>query len=85
MPGYPAPMGTGAWIVTVVTVAAVVAVVAWFSATRHHPERHREPPRPADATGRGTLPGRVVERPAGPDAESMSPEQIGGDAGGRPA
>ena len=62
----------------ILAVVATVAVVAWFIFNRRHPERaalHSQP-------DRVTTSERLYEsagRPAGPDAETMDPDQLGGD------
>lgn len=67
------PMGTGELIALVFVVAITVVALGYFFFVRRHPEnadRHEgAADRTADATGRGTLPGDVQERPAGPGAE----------------
>jgi hypothetical protein len=59
-------------------VLLTLIAIAYFVFARKHPEnadRHVDYDNTdADASGRGTLPGRVQERPAGPDAESQAPE-----------
>jgi hypothetical protein len=69
-------MGNGEMIALVVVVVMTLAAIAYFVLVRRHPEntdRHDDSPSGrADATGRGTLPGDVQERPAGPDAESQA-------------
>jgi hypothetical protein len=76
VPGYARLMGTGEIIALVVAVGLTLAAIVYFVAVRRHPEntdRHDDPPGArADVTGRGTLPGDVQERPAGPDAESQA-------------
>jgi hypothetical protein len=69
-------MGTGEIIALVLVVALTVAALVYFVAVRRHPETTARDDDPsggrADVTGRGTLPGDVQERPAGPDAESQA-------------
>jgi hypothetical protein len=69
-------MGSGEMIALVVVVVMTLAAIAYFVLVRRHPEttaRHDDAPSGrTDATGRGTLPGDVQERPAGPDAESQA-------------
>jgi hypothetical protein len=72
------------WVVIVGGVVAVLAVVAWFTLTRQHPEgadrhledHHIDDQPHVDAAGRGTGSPGVVDRPAGPDAESMAPDPM---------
>ena len=62
------------WLVIVVAVVAAGAAVIWFWLTRQHPEqadRHAGDHPHVDPIGRGTGSPGVVDRPAGPDAESM--------------
>jgi hypothetical protein len=62
------------WLVVVMGIAATAGTVAWFLGARRFPERaasHDEPRPPEDESGRGAQPGDVVERPAGPGAESQ--------------
>lgn len=71
------------WIVIGLAVVATVAVVWWFATARQVPERaagHRADPadrQDPDESGRGVQPGDVVERPAGPGAESQRPDGRG--------
>lgn len=70
-------MGTPETIALIIGIALTVAVIGYFVFARKHPENaDRHQPYEADidddATGRGTLPGRVHERPAGPDAEGQA-------------
>jgi hypothetical protein len=78
---------TGSTAILVVLSLAVTAVtIGWFFATQRHPERASSH-EPADrSTGRSDVlrdadppsPDRG-DRPAGPDAETMNPELLGGD------
>lgn len=73
-------MSAGAWLVVILGVLATVAVVAWFAGARKFPEQadSHDTGRPfEDESGRGEQPGRVVERPAGPGAESQRPDGRG--------
>ncbi len=66
-------------ITIVASVILVVGVSAWFLLARKHPERaasHEE--RDAESTRSDEF-YRGVDRPAGPDAEPMSPDELGGD------
>jgi hypothetical protein len=66
-----------AWVVVFGGGALVIACVAWFTATRRHPEKasgHAEDRPYVDGEGHGTSSPGVMDRPAGPDAENMSPE-----------
>jgi hypothetical protein len=65
-------------VVIVIGVVATIAVVAWFIIPRQHPDdasSHGDPPTrtTSDQLYRG------VDRPAGPDAEVMDPDRLGGD------
>jgi hypothetical protein len=66
---------------TIVVIAASLMIlfcVAWFLLSRQHPERAAAH---ADAE-RTTTSDELydgVDRPAGPDAELMTPEELGGD------
>jgi hypothetical protein len=66
-----------AWVVIFGGGIAIILLVAWFTLTRQHPEeadRHADDRPHVDPMGRGTRSPGVVDRPAGPDAESMVPE-----------
>lgn len=70
-------MGTAELIALIIGVGLALAVIGYFVFVRKHPEnadRHTSYDNDvsSDATGRGTLPGRVRERPAGPDAEGQA-------------
>lgn len=73
-------MSLAAWAVVVIGTAATLAVALWFATTRQVPERaashDTDGPR-EDESGRGQLSGDVVERPAGPGAESQRPDGRG--------
>jgi hypothetical protein len=80
-------MDTGV-IAAIVGVVLTVAVIVYFVATRKHPENaasHSDTSTRADSTGRGTQPGPVVERPAGPDAEPQTADGAPGPPAGPPA
>lgn len=65
-------------VVIVLAVAAAAVVVAWFFLNRRNPERAAT----HDTGIAESRSGRFYEgadRPAGPDAETMDPEQLGGD------
>lgn len=65
-------------VVVVITVAIVAALIAWFFATRQHPEQtatHSDAP--ASTTSEEFY--GKADRPAGPDVEPMDPELLGGD------
>jgi hypothetical protein len=71
-------MSTTSIVVVVAAALATVACVAWFLFSRKHPERaatHSDAP----ATTRSEELYGGADRPAGPDAESMDPDDIGGD------
>lgn len=74
-------------VVVVVGVALAAVVIGYFVFSRQHPEnadRHEpyDADTASDATGRGTLPGKVNERPAGPDAEGQAVDGRGDVAPG---
>jgi hypothetical protein len=57
--------------------AAVIAAVVWFMSNRQHPEnadRHADDRPNVDEIGRGNRSPGIIDRPAGPDAESMAPD-----------
>jgi hypothetical protein len=65
-------------VVIVISIVATLAVLVWFLRPRNHPEdaatHGDEPPTTtADELYRGS------DAPAGPDAEVMDPERLGGD------
>lgn len=68
-------------IAAVVGVLLTVAIIVVFVVIRKHPENaagHSDTGTRADTTGRATQPGPVMERPAGPDAESQAVHPEGG-------
>lgn len=71
-------MSPAAVIVIVVGSISAVACVAWFVFGRRHPEQaatHLD--NPPSTAAEEMYDG--VDRPAGPDAELMAPEDLGGD------
>ena len=71
-------MDTPTIIVVVVAVLLTVGCVAWFLLVRKHPENAAT----HDDASPTTTSGRLyagVDRPAGPDAETMDPDELGGD------
>lgn len=68
-------------VVLIVAIVAGATVLAWFFAQRAHPEEfitHEAPgdqPEPTESDRYYEL----ADRPAGPDAEPMDPERLGGD------
>jgi hypothetical protein len=74
-------MSLFAVVVLLVAAAVGLAVLAWFFGQRAHPEdlnTHEAPgdqPEPTDDHDFYEL----VDRPAGPDAETMDPGRLGGD------
>lgn len=64
--------------VIILAIAAAIAVVAWFFLNRQHPERAASHSRPDTVTTSEQLYGGA-DRPAGPDAEPMDPDRLGGD------
>ena len=71
-------MDTPSIIVVVAALLATAVCVAWFLLARKHPENaatHDDAP--PTSTSDQLYAG--ADRPAGPDAESMDPDEIGGD------
>jgi hypothetical protein len=76
--GYGRVMTT---LVIILAIAATVAVVAWFLLNRKHPDEAADHGRRGQS-GTVTTSEQLYEtadRPAGPDAETMDPDQLGGD------
>ncbi len=72
--------------VIIVAIMGTAAVVAWFLFQRQHPEQAATHSRPgSDHTGTPTSsttserPDETADRPAGPSAETMDPDRLGGD------
>jgi hypothetical protein len=65
-------------LVIILAVVATVAVVAWFFLNRKNPERAARHSQPGTVTTSERL-YETADRPAGPDAETMDPDQLGGD------
>lgn len=79
-------MGDTATTLTIVGAVVVTgAVLAWFWTGKRHPERaadHHDTAATAATTTTSTTTDRLdggVDRPAGPEAETMAPERLGGD------
>ncbi|MFN3216815.1 MAG: hypothetical protein ACE367_10000 [Acidimicrobiales bacterium] len=74
-------MSVFAFIVLILAAALGVAALGWFLFQRNHPEdftTHEVPgdqPEPTESDEYYEL----ADRPAGPDAEPMDPERLGGD------
>jgi hypothetical protein len=74
-------MSVFAFVVLILAAALGVAALGWFLFQRNHPEdfiTHEAPgdqPEPSENYEYYEL----VDRPAGPDAETMDPENLGGD------
>ena len=71
-------MDTPSIIVVVAALLVTAGCVAWFLLARKHPENasthdDASPISTSDQLYAGS------DRPAGPDAESMDPDEIGGD------
>jgi hypothetical protein len=64
--------------VIIVAVLATLAVVGWFALNRQHPETAATHV-PTDTTTTSEQLYRTADRPAGPDAETMDPDGLGGD------
>lgn len=62
----------------ILAVVATVAVVCWFLFQRQHPE-NAATHTPADTVTTSDQLYKTADRPAGPDAETMDPDQLGGD------
>jgi hypothetical protein len=82
VPGYGAG---GDWyrpvvelLVIVIGVVATIAVVTWFIVPRQHPDDASSHHDPTTRTTSDQL-YRGADRPAGPDAEVMDPDRLGGD------
>lgn len=65
-------------VVVIAAVILIAGVVAWFLLNRQHPERTAGHAPPSTGTTSEQLYGGA-DRPAGPDAETMDPDQLGGD------
>lgn len=65
-------------LVIILAVVATAAVVAWFIVNRQNPERAARHSQPDTVTTSERL-YETADRPAGPDAETMDPDQLGGD------
>lgn len=65
-------------IVIIAASLATVACVAWFLLSRQHPENAASHDDTATTSTSDEL-YEGVDRPAGPDAESMDPDDFGGD------
>ena len=67
-----------ATVVIVFGIVAAAVTVGWFVTNRQHPEQaagHDDRP---PGTTSGEMYGKA-DRPSGPDAETMDPDQLGGD------
>ena len=65
-------------VVIVLAVLAVVAVTVWFFVNRRNPEQaSRHEAHITETRSERLYDG--VDRPAGPDAEPMDPDRLGGD------
>ncbi len=73
--GYYSAMTT---LVIILAIVATVAVVGWFVFQRQHPEQAASHSQPDTVTTSERL-YQTADRPAGPDAESMDPDRLGGD------
>ncbi len=65
-------------LVIILAVVATVGVVGWFILGRRHPEQAATHSRPDRVTPSDQLYGKA-DRPAGPGAETMDPDRLGGD------
>ena len=65
-------------LVIILAIAATVAIVAWFLLNRQNPEQAATHSQPDTVTTSEQL-YKTADRPAGPDAETMDPDQLGGD------
>lgn len=65
-------------VVIVLAIVAVVAAIVWFVVNRQHPEQSsRHDDHVTETRSERLYDG--VDRPAGPDAEPMDPDRLGGD------
>jgi hypothetical protein len=64
--------------VIIVAVLTTAALVAWFVLNRQNPERAATHSQPDTITTSERL-YETADRPAGPDAETMDPDRLGGD------
>lgn len=71
-------METASIIVVVAGSLLTAACVAWFVLARKHPENAATHDDASPATTSENL-YAGVDRPAGPDAEPMDPDELGGD------
>ncbi len=74
--GYWERMAT---VLIVLAIAATAAVVVWFLTARRVPERVASHESDAVAETESSRLYRGVDRPAGPDAETTDPADLGGD------
>ena len=65
-------------LVIILAIAATVATVAWFVLNRQNPEQAATHTQAGTVTTSERL-YETADRPAGPDAETMDPDQLGGD------
>jgi hypothetical protein len=66
-------------VLIVLAIAVTIAVVTAFVFTYRHPENAASHQQPHDRTSTSERLYGGASRPAGPDAETMAPDQLGGD------
>ena len=78
--GYGVVMTT---LVIILAIAATAAIVAWFVLNRQSPEQAATHSHPATVAASTVATSErlyeTADRPGGPDAETMDPDQLGGD------
>lgn len=65
-------------LVIILAIVATAAAVGWFVLQRRNPERAASHTQPDTVTTSERL-YETADRPAGPDAETMDPDRLGGD------
>lgn len=77
-PAVFAAVSTPAVVAIIFGIAAGIVVVVWFFVNRQNPERAATHSDAAPSTTSAQL-YEGADRPAGPDAETMDPDMLGGD------
>lgn len=65
-------------VIVIIGIVVVIAVIAAFLVTRRHPENAADHGSGETQTTSEQL-YETADRPAGPDAEPMDPDRLGGD------